>query len=201
MLTGINIFLLVIICCISFSTIFFLKSRINGFMLSFLCNLIIILFLGNIIGNQKFLKEIVITLILFSFAMLFLLFYMKEKFIVMEEIQAIYDLSYIKYPIYILIGLLMLFATFYSSNAVLKYSESEKLKLSVFMPVEKSYSSEEVDINNEKYKIQSQNFNRTDVHPFLERFADMILIYIGVIISLFIFAKRDEEKLGVGNER
>ena len=126
MLTGINIFLLLIICCINFSAVFFLKSRTNGFMLSFLCNLVIILFLGNTIGNQKFLKEIIITIIFFSFAMLFLLFYMKEKLIAMEEIQGLYDLAYIKYPLYIFVGTLILFITFYTSDASIKYAKSKK---------------------------------------------------------------------------
>jgi len=201
MLTGINILLLIIICCISFSTIFLLKSRTNTFMLSFLCNLIIILFLGNIIGNQKFLKEIVITLILFSFAMLFLLFYMKEKFIVMEEIEAIYNLSYIKYPLYILIGTLMLCAVVYSSHAVLKYSESERLKTNVFIPVEKNYFDSKTEGDGTKLQIKKNKIYQLRANPFLERFSDMILIYIGVIISLFIFAKRDEEKAEALNER
>jgi hypothetical protein len=170
-------------------------------MLSFLCNLIIILFLGNIIGNQRFLKEIVITLILFSFAMLFLLFYMKEKFIVMEEIEAVYNLSYIKYPLYIFIGMFMLCAVIYSSHAVLEYSESERLKTGVFMPVEKSYTDSEVKRDNVKLQIKRNKIYGLRANPLLERFSDMILIYIGIIISLFIFAKRDEEKVEVLDER
>jgi hypothetical protein len=170
-------------------------------MLSFLCNLVIILFLGNIIGNQKFLKEIIITLILFSFAMLFLLFYMKEKFIVMEEIEAVYNLSYIKYPLYILIGTLMLCAVVYSSHAVFKYSEVERLKTNVFMSVEKNYIDSEIERDGTKSQMKKNKTYQLRTDPFLERFSDMVLIYIGVIISLFIFAKRDEEKTEALNER